>query len=245
MSQETSGSMKLWRQRISLRRWVVGTTAIMAFAPGLAGAQEPDVIDTGRFELRTADGVVGTEVFAIRAEGEGIIAVGRISAAPGRGEPFRVGFRVAADFSLIRYDLRSRTENGPRIEAVPLGANRLQLTTQGARGERVKEVVAPPAILILEEGVAHHYYFLARRVVAGDRQAGDALRVLVPRQGRVIRAIITGVSQVSGEVNGAAVRIDLTVGGEERSVWTSQDGNRLIRVLNRSTGWEARRLPGG
>ncbi len=44
--------MKLWRQRISLRRWVVGTTAIMAFAPGLAGAQEPDVIDTGRFELR-------------------------------------------------------------------------------------------------------------------------------------------------------------------------------------------------
>ena len=240
--------MKLSGRRISVRGWVVGTTAIMAFAPSLAGAQEPDVIDTGRFELRTADGVVGTEVFAIRAEGEGIIAVGRISATPGRGEPFRVGFRVASDFSLIRYDLRSRTEDGPRIEAVPLGANRLQLTTQRARGERVKEVVAPPAILILEEGVAHHYYFLARRVVAGNHQAGDALRVLVPRQGRVMKVIITSVSQVSADTDGgtrAAVRIDLTVGGEERSVWTSRDGNRLIRVLNRSTGWEARRLPGG
>ncbi|MEE9208058.1 MAG: hypothetical protein V3U67_06725 [Gemmatimonadota bacterium] len=239
--------MKLSDQRVSPWR-VICAAAIMAITPALAGAQEPDVIDTGRFELRTADGVVGTEVFAIRAEGDGIIAVGRISAVPGRGEPFRVGFRVAADFSLIRYDLRSRSANGPRIEVVPLGANRLQLTTRGARGERVKEVVAPPAILILEDGVAHHYYFLARRVVAANHQAGDVLRVLVPREGRVMRAAITGVSQVTAEVDGSsqrAVRIDLTVGGEERSVWTSRDGSRLIRVLNRSTGWEARRLQGG
>ncbi|MEN8143960.1 MAG: hypothetical protein ABFS14_03320 [Gemmatimonadota bacterium] len=231
-----------------LIRCLTGAAALGASGPALALAQEPDVIDTGRFEIRIAAGVAGTEVFAIRSEGERITAVGRISVVPGRGEPFRVGFTVGADFSLIQYDLRSRTENGPRIEAVPLGANRLQLTTQGARGERVKEVVAPPAILILEDGVAHHYYFLARRVVAANSQAGDALRVLVPGRGQVIRATITSVSQVEAEVDGVsrpAVRIDLTIGGEEHSVWASQDGSRLIRVLNRSTGWEARRLSEG
>lgn len=240
--------MTLCRPRNSVLRCVIGAAAIMAIAPDLAGAQEPDIIDTGRFELRTADGVIGTEVFAIKAEGDEILAVGQISAAPGRGERFRVGARVGTDFALIGYELKSRSDRGPRIEAVPVGANRLQLTTQGARGERVKEVAAPPAMLILEDGVAHHYYFLARRVVAANHRAGDVLRVLVPRQGRVMRATITGVSQVSAEGDGPAreaVRIDLTVGGEERSVWTSQDGSRLFRVLNRSTGWEARRLPGG
>ncbi len=64
----------------SMRRsgFVAFGVAALFCSPIDAVAQDPNLVDQGRYDITVGDHITGTETFAIRRQGEGYMAVGRI-----------------------------------------------------------------------------------------------------------------------------------------------------------------------
>ncbi len=106
--------------------------------------------------------------------------------------------------------------------------------------------LASPRLLLLEDGVAHHYYFIARRLMEAEAgPAGRPLTALVPRDGRVVRVLIRTRAEDTlrlGNGERSAVRFDITVGGQDRSIWVDPDNGKLLQVLIPESNWRATRI---
>ncbi len=217
--------------------------------PGGAAAQEAQEVDAGEFRITGSGGAEATERFAIRREGDRWQSAARISPA-GEDAPAASGireFRLQLDSELrpTFFELVDRRAGEQGVVGVRAG-NRIQLRSQSEEGERWKELLLDPGLVVMPEGVAHPYYFVVRILESG---ADGPLPVVAPeareRRSLTVESRTTVTVTVGGEDRSAVLR-ELRVDGEIHRVWTDSAG-RLLRVEVPGRDWTAVRAapPGG
>lgn len=222
-------------------------TATFLSAPATSAAQDPNLVDSGRYDITIGDRVAGTETFAIRRQGEGYMAVGRIQLeAEGtwlRSAEF--GLRTDGAYSPVRFE--TRTVGGPaRTLIVTRNGTRLRITTSSDEGDRMRELLATPDQILLEPGIAQHYYFAIRRITAAGGLPPDLVAI---RPGRglehTVRVDSVTATEISlGGVAQPASRYDLDVGGEGHIVWADPADGRILMVEIPDREWTSVRRPG-
>lgn len=220
------------------RRYGLAIAAVLAL--GLvadpAGAQDPNLIDQGRYDIRVGERQ-GTEVFAIRRQGEGYMAVGRLQ-LEGAGAWLRsaeIGLRTDGSFGPLRYETRA-IGNDRNLIAIRTGT-RIRITTSDEEGDRMTELLANPRQVLLSPGVAQHYYFLVRRLASGGE-----LTALLPAESREapIRLLDRRDDTVQiGDASVAARRWELSVDGTTHLVWSDPNDGRILRVEVPDRGWRS------
>ncbi len=222
-------------------------TAVLLSVPAAATGQDPNLVDQGRYDITIGDRVAGTETFAIRRQGEGFMAVGRIQLeAEGtwlRSAEF--GLRTDGAFTPVRFETRS--VGGPaRTLIVTRNGTRLRITTSSDEGDRMRELLATPHQVLLGPGIAQHYYFVIRRINAAG---GLPLDLVAIRPGRGLEHTVRVDSVTTTEITMAgaarpASRYDLDVGGEQHVVWADPADGRILMVEIPDRRWTSVRRPG-
>lgn len=214
--------------------------AVLLADASSAPAQDPNLVDQGRYDIRLGDRASGTETFAIRRQGDGYMAVGRIQ-LEGSGAWLRsseVVLRTDGSFSPTRYRFESRVAGDARTVDFARSGTRIRITTTNEEGERVNELLAGPDKVLLEPGIAQHYYFVIRRLAAG----GGALTAVIPSEGREAPIRVVGTSDGTVEIGGgstAARRWELEVDGVTHLVWSHPDDARIFSVEIPDRDWRS------
>lgn len=247
MNISSTASSIGWERTIRSRTMAVPAMAALAalmlgLAPAEAGAQDPNLVDQGRYDIRLGDRATGTETFAIRRQGEGYMAVGRIQ-LEGSGAWLRsaeVMLRTDGSFTPVQYRLESRVTGDPRTVSFLRSGTRIRISTSSDEGERVSELLAGPDQVLLEPGIAQHYYFVVRRLAAG----ADGLTAVIPGDGQEAPIRLTTTSDVTIDVGGRSMdarRWELTVDGTTHLVWSDRADERILRVEIPDRGWRSDR----
>jgi len=245
MSISSTASSAAWQRRTGSRGQRANLSALAAIAaiaasPSSAPAQDPNLVDQGRYDIRVGDRASGTETFAIRRQGEGYMAVGRIQ-LEGAGAWLRsseVVLRTDGSFAPVRYRFESRVAGDARTVDFARTGTRIRITTTNEEGERVNELLAGPDKVLLEPGIAQHYYFVIRRLSAG----GGALTAVIPGEGREASIRVAEASEVTIDIGGASTaarRWDLTIDGATHRVWSDPDDGRILRVEIPDRSWRS------
>jgi len=234
------------RSRTVIARTLTTRSALAALAiglaPGAAGAQDPNLVDQGHFDIRLGDRATGTETFAIRRQGEGYMAVGRIQ-LEGSGAWLRsaeVGLWTDGSFAPVRYRFESRVAEAPRTVSFLRSGTRIRISMSDEQGERVRELLANPEQVLLEPGIAQHYYFMIRRLSAGT----DGLSAVIPGEGGEAPIRVADTSDVTIEVGDRSVearRWELDVDGTTHLVWSDPADGRILRVELPDREWRSER----
>lgn len=225
-----------------------GLLAPLLPMPGLGQAVQN--LDSGNYAIRVGERRIGTESFAIRREGSVLKAVGRRSLEEGAGAPFPPREVWLQTDRRIQYDLfllRPRGEGERSIEAFRDG-NRFRVYVKSPEGQRVKEFLGPPDLVVLEPTFAHHYAMLFRRPGAGAEEGQTvSFPALIPSENRTATLRIRG-EDAGGDGSSAAnpesrsYRVELD--GESYRVELDGSG-RVTRVASPSGGWALTRDGGG
>jgi hypothetical protein len=207
------------------------------------------ILDRGEFEV-TIDGLeVGTETFTIRQIGAGgeirVIAAGQVRANLSTG-PSTMDILMELTGSEWVPSTYQNKVGGVDAQQIgfELRGTRFESRVTSDLGEQVKEYRALPGTAILERGVAHHFHFLGPHL----RTAPAGVPVIVPRGGLQLVAdiVAAGTQDVRiGQEVVSARRCRVTAGSMFWEVWYDDD-DRVLRVLESSTGYSATRkaLPG-
>lgn len=247
MNISSTASSNGWGRTIRNRTLAPGTLfALAALALGLtpseAGAQDPNLVDQGRYDIRLGDRATGTETFAIRRQGEGYMAVGRIQ-LEGSGAWLRsaeVGLWTDGSFAPVRYRLESLVTGDPRTVSFLRSGTRIRISTSDEEGERVNELLADPDQVLLEPGIAQHYFFVVRRLAAG----AERLSAVIPGEGDEAPIRVTSTSDVTIDIGGRSTnarRWELAVDGTTHLVWSDPTDGRILRVEIPDRGWRSDR----
>lgn len=223
------------------------TTAALALAvtlllPSAPAAAQGIVVDEGTFRITIRGRDPGTEQFSIRQAGigrddaffaNGVITLGSdadreevsplLRASPPGG--LLVGYQVKVT-GKDRLDLQ-----------MSLIGNRYVAVARSTRGDEEREFPSRANTRLLERFVAHHYYFLR------DAREGDEIHVIEPRTRTHTTLTVDRRTDEAMQLAGRtteARRIDVTVGGEARSIWYDRLG-RVLRVRIESAGYVAER----
>lgn len=221
---------------------VLAGFAALAMSPMPASAQDPNLVDQGRYDIRLGDRARGTETFAIRRQGEGYMAVGRIQ-LEGSGAWLRsseVVVRTDGSFTPLRYRFESRVAGDPRTVDFLRSGTRIRITTSGEEGERVNELLAGPDQVLLEPGITQHYYFVVRRLTAGS----GGLMAVIPGEGRAAPIRLADSSDTTIEIGGEpaqARRWEFTVDGTTHLVWSDRADGRILRAEIPDRDWRSDR----
>jgi hypothetical protein len=241
------------RVRAALRRsasftvTVVLTVIVLTIPVGSVRAQDPSMIDEGRFEIFVGGASRGQESFAIRRQGEEYMAVGRSSL---EGEDLlvqsaEIGLRTDARFVPVRYEFRTLQRPSSTTIAVRTGS-RIRVTTSNREGERMTELLADREMVLVQTGVAHHYWFLIQRFVDSAPGTGGTVDALAP--GAVNRSAIRleAVEEVELSFPGRAAipakRYDILIGDTRHIVWTDLQSGHILRAEIPERAWAAVRL---
>jgi len=215
-------------------------------APGPATAQQEGQLDGGTFEHSVGGGFAGTETFAVRRQGEGVVAVGRVTreGGPEALRALEVGLRLDGVGRPVRYELHTR--EGPPLHVVAnRTGSRLRVTTTAEEGERFTEFLAGERLLVLEREIAHHYYNLAHLLRAAPDPRSMDLEVLLPSEGRTVPLRVRRISRDTLTFQTTPVsttRYELSVGAEETLLWVASEDGRIMRVAIPGRGWQAARV---
>lgn len=234
-----SGSAHRMRDRTTLAALLVMVAG--ALAPSGAGAQDPNLVDQGRFDVRLGDRAVGSETFAVRRQGDGYMAVGRIQ-LEGSGTWLRsaeVLLSTDGNFAPVRYRHESTGAGEPRSIAFGRTGTRIRITVTDPEGDRVSELLARPGHVLLGPGIAQHYYFLVRRLATG---AQENLTALIPGEGREAPVRVVESSDASVEIGDSSVaarRWELDIGGATHLVWADPSDGRILRVEIPDRDWRS------
>lgn len=212
-------------------------------------AQEAREVDAGSFRIADGGDAAASERFAIRREGERWQSAARIS--PAGGDAAAAGaireFRLQLDAELrpTFFELVDRRAGELGVVGVRSG-NRLQLRSRSEEGERWKELLLAPGLVVIPEGVAHPYYFVVRVLESG---AEPPLPAVAPDAGERRTMTVESRSPATvtvGDREVEAVFRELRVDGEIHRVWTDAEG-RVLRVEVPARNWTATRTeaPGG
>jgi hypothetical protein len=214
---------------------LVGLVAPPA-APGQIG-----VDDEGTFEILINGRAAGSEQFSIRQSGIGanaeFVATGRVQVFHPTGSLDLTPRLRATGFQAdpVTYEVVVGGESPRRIVG-SIGGGRFSARIVTPVGEQLRESIASPGALVLDEGVAHHYYFLARRTRSGR------LPILIPRENRQVMAEVIDRGEERLTIRGTPVNLYRllvrTDAGDERHVWVDSLG-RVIRVEIPARGYVA------
>lgn len=215
--------------------------------PSDAAAQNPSIVDQGRFEIRIEGVPRGHESFAIRRQGAEFMAVGRIS-REGAGVwigSAEVGLRTDARFVPVRYEFRTLQRPITRVIATRAGS-RIQVTTSDQAGERMTEIGAGPGLLLLQTGVVHHYWFLVRRLQGAPAGQGGTVEALTPAEVLRLGVELTSVQPERVELpegrTAEAIRYEIRIGDATHRVWLETETGRVLRAEIPEQGWSAVRV---
>lgn len=213
--------------------------ALLAVGPGTAYGQDPNLVDQGRYDITLGDRAAGTETFAIRRQGEGYMAVGRIQIEQATDwlQAAEFGLRTDGAYGPVRYETKSR-DGGQGIRLSRTGT-RIRVSNSTAEGERLTELLADPNQVLLDPGVAQHYYFLVRRLAAGT---AGSLKALIPGEAREAPIRVVGTTDTEVQSGGSrlpARRYELTVGGATHLVWADPADGRILRVEIPDRQWKS------
>ena len=233
----------------SMRRpgFVAIGMAALVCSPVIAVAQDPNLVDQGRYDITVGDRLTGTETFAIRRQGEGYMAVGRIQ-LDGEGTWLRsaeFGLRTDGTYAPVRFETSALGQPAQSIKLTRSGT-RLRITSKSDEGDRMTELLAAPGQILLGAGIAQHYYFVVRRLSAGGGQPAR-LEAILPgeRQEQPISVISVTSTQITiGEATQPASRYELDVGGTRHIVWADPADGRILRVEIPDLQWTSIRQPG-
>lgn len=239
-----------WRseQVPSFRMLLLALTGVgSSFGIDSASAQDPSMIDEGRFEISVGGAARGQESFAIRRQGEGFMAVGRSSleGADLLLQSAEIGLQTDSRFVPVRYEYRTLQRPSSTTIAVRTGS-RIRVTTSNREGERMTELLADREMVLIQTGVAHHYWFLIQRF--GDAEAGTGGTVDALAPGVVNRSAIRleSVADVEltlpGRPGVQARRYDILMGETRHIVWTGRQSGMVLRAEIPERSWTAVRL---
>lgn len=220
-----------------MRRWtlpaLIATTALATAAVSTPVEAQDVVLDEGEYVLRVDGGAVGTETFTLRRVGADdeakIWATATVEQDRGTNIlSMNPVLQASADRIPLGY--QNKITGGEETE-VQIGRadRRFVAMIRSAQGERGREFRVAPGAVFLEGSVAHQYYFLPEAPSAG---ASVDVPVIVPRTGEQIDGVLTRVGSETLRIAGQAVdavRVRLTVDGQERDVWRDADG-RVLRL---------------
>lgn len=212
--------------------------------PGALAAQDPSLVDQGRFDILVAGAAVGTETFAVRRQGEGFMGVGRLQ-IDGSVDWLRsaeFGMRTDGGLAPIFYEMKAGSGEAS-LRAARTGT-RISITRSTPEGDRISEMLADPNQVLIEQGVALHYFFVVRRLMAGS---GDRLKALVPRQAREVAIRVAAVRDdpvAVGDERRPARRYELMVGDSRHIVWADPVDGRILRVELPDRQWVSVRRAG-
>lgn len=197
--------------------------------------------DSGTFLVSVGGRQVGTEEFSIVQTGIGanaeIVATGRVQLQLPSGiveltpRLRTTGFQA----NPVSYEV---TVGGadPRRVVGTIAGGRVSARILTGAGEQMREYLASPDAVVLDEGVAHQYYFLARRMRNGT------VPVILPRENRQVTATVTGRGEESVLIGTERVSLYHIVvapaGTDERHVWVDALG-RVIKVEIPARGYVA------
>lgn len=220
---------------------------LVAVPSGTLPAQDPSMIDQGRFEIRIAGSSRGQESFAIRRQGEEYMAVGRSSL---EGQELwvlsaEVGLRTDARYVPVRYEFRTLQRPTSTTIAVRRGS-RIRVTTSNQDGERMTELKADRELVLIQTGVAHHYWFLIKRfgsASAGQAGTVDALAPDAVERSSIRLDKVTDVELAfpEGPVR-EAKRYDMQIGDTHHIVWVERDTGNVLRAEIPERAWVAIRI---
>lgn len=218
-------------------------------AVGGLSAQTAQAVDAGTFELRVDGRTVGTESFEIRRSGRQVRAVGRVSldSAVAGLHSLEVWLEADANYVPDRFRLRPSGGDLQSVTAVR-EEERLRLQVSSRAGDRWKEFLASPDLVLLEPGLAHPWLLILRQHRDGLEGRGAVeVPAVVPTEARRTSLSLRRQGPERVEVPGAnrtAVRYTATLGGgDEIRIWTAEDG-RVLRVESPSRRLTAVRRPG-
>lgn len=197
--------------------------------------------DSGTFLVSVGGRQVGTEEFSIVQTGIGanaeIVATGRVQLQLPSGiveltpRLRTTGFQA----NPVSYEV---TVGGadPRRVVGTIAGGRVSARILTGAGEQMREYLASPDAVVLDEGVAHQYYFLARRMRNGT------VPVILPRENRQVTATVTGRGEESVLIGTERISLYHIVvapaGTDERHVWVDALG-RVIKVEIPARGYVA------
>ena len=226
---------------------VLLAASLLAVAAGPAGAQDPSMIDQGRFEILIGGAVRGQESFAIRRQGEEYMAVGRTSL---EGQELWVmsadiGLRTYARFVPVRYEFRTLQRPTSTTIAVRTGS-RIRVTTSNEEGERMTELMADRELVLIQTGVAHHYWFLIKRFGQASAGQGGTVDALAPDAVERSSILLEEISDVQlalpdGPVHDAT-RYDMQIGESHHIVWVERTTGHVLRAEIPERAWVAVRI---
>jgi hypothetical protein len=212
-------------------------TAAMGGALGAQTGAE----DEGTFEILVNGRPVGSEQFSIRQSGVGagaeFIATGRVQVYLPTGSLDLTTRLRSSGFQAdpVSYEVTVGGE-APRRLVGSVGRGRFSSRIVTPVGEQLREFLASPGAIVLDEGVAHHAYFLARRTRSGP------LPILIPRENRQVMAEVIDQGEERIAIRGTQVTAYRMIirleGSDDRHVWVDALG-RLIRVEIPARGYAA------
>lgn len=235
------------RQRVHWINWPVLAACLLVVHAGPAFAQDPSMIDQGRFEIRIGGASRGQESFAIRRQGEEYMAVGRTSL---EGQELwvmsaEVGLRTDARFVPVRYEFRTLQRPTSTTIAVRTGS-RIRVTTSNQEGERMTELLADRDLVLIQTGVAHHYWFLIKRFGQASAGQGGTVDALAPDAVERSSIRLDAVTEVELAMQDgpvlAATRYDMQIGESHHIVWVERTTGNVLRAEIPERAWVAIRI---
>lgn len=230
-SGRTSTDPTRW---LPMRRRTLSTlpTLICVGLAVAAPVQAQDVVlDEGTFTLTSEGSEVGSEQFTLRRVGAGdeakIWATATVEHDGATGAvSMRPVLQTSADRTPIGYQNKVTGSEDTEVQ-IGVADRRFVAIIRSPRGERERELRSTPGAVFLEGTIAHQYYFLPEAPSAGG---SVEVPVIVPQTGAQEEAILTTVGTETLRIAGRnveAVRVRLTVDGQERDVWRDREGHVL------------------
>lgn len=209
-------------------------------------AQSAREIDSGRFRIRGSGGSVATEVFAIRREPSAVKSVARLTVGSDTAvlaeRITEARLQTNRAYEPVLFELQ--VQRGTSIDLVGVrSGSRFRVRTRSPDGERWKEFLVPSGLVVLPDGFAHFHHFLFRQHEEDEAR----LTALAPADGTRQPVRFLGSRPDTVRAGGGrvpATRWEVSVGGERRLIWRSEDG-RVLRVEIPDRGWVAERMPEG
>jgi hypothetical protein len=209
----------------------LGLSALLGLGFVLPAAAQTGASDSGTFLISVGGRQVGTEEFNIVQTGVGanseIVATGRVRVQLPTGTvELTPRLRTTGfDANPVSYEVAVGSSQ-PRV-IVTVASGRVSARTITGAGEQMREYLASPGAIVLDDGLAHQYYFLARRLRNGT------VPVIIPRENRQVMATVRGLGEEQVQIDDQRVSLFHLVvapeGGDERHVWVDALG-RVIKV---------------
>lgn len=206
---------------------------LLAASPDAAAGQDARTLDEGAYRLTVDGREIGTETFAVRREGRNVRGVAQIRLdTVGAGlSSMTAWLQTNADFRPDLLRLRPETSDSKSVTAVREG-DRLRVQTSSSRGQRSREFVASPGLVLLDARIAHHW-FLALKQHADDLAAGGSVRVpaILPAKPARMELEIRRGGQESVEVAGRTLQATRhEVSGQLSAVVWTDDAGRVVKL---------------